>query len=211
MTRHLQHCAATALLALGLLGGCSSLLPKPVPLPAQYTLDDTAPGAVSAAPLPAPGASAPTLVVNAPKAAPGFDTAHIVYVRRTHEIEYFAHNQWVDTPSRMLTPLIARAIERSGAFRAVLAAPTAATGRFRLDTELVRLQQDFSSTPSRVRFTLRAVLIDTASRSVVARREFDASVASTSEDPYGGVTAAQAVTQQVLAQLAAFCAEAAAR
>ena len=111
----------------------------------------------------------------------------------------------------MLTPLIVRAVERTGKFQAVLATPTAASSRFRLDTEIIRLQQDFSSAPSRVRLTLRAVLIDTATKAVVARREFDHSVASISEDTYGGVIAAQAVTQRVLAELAEFCAEAAAR
>ena len=202
--------AGIALLTLSLLSGCvSSLLPKPTATPALFTLDDNAP--VAAAAVPAPGASAPTLVVNAPKAAAGFGTSHIVYVRRMHEIEYFALNQWVDTPSNMLVPLMAHAVERTGAFRAVLSAPTAATGRFRLDSELVRLQQDFSVVPSQVRFTLRAVLIDTASRSVVARREFDARVASKSDDPYGGVTAAQEATQRVLVDLATFCAEAATR
>ena len=212
MTRHPRRRAAATLLALSLLGGCaSSLLPKPAPPPALYTLDDGGSGAASAAPLPAPGASAPTLIVNAPRAAAGFGTSRIVYVRRAHEIEYFALSRWVDTPSHMLTPLMARAIERTGAFRAVVSAPTAASGRFRLDTELVRLLQDFSAAPSRVRFTLSAVLIDTATRSVVARREFDASVASSSEDPYGGVSAAQEATQRVLAELAAFCAEAATR
>ena len=213
MNRRLRLRAGTALLAsglsLGLLGSCgSSLLPKPAPPPALYTLDDAP---ASAAPLPALAAAAPTLIVNTPRAASGFDTPHIVYLRRAHEIEYFALNQWVDTPAHMLAPLIARAVERTGAFRAVLLTPTPAAGRFRLDTELIRLQQDFSAAPSHVRLTLRAVLVDTATRSVVARREFDARMASNSDDPYGGVSAAQAATQQVLAELAAFCVEAAAR
>ena len=140
---------------------------------------------------------------------PANDSAYIVYVQRAHEIEHFALNQWVDTPSHMLAPLIVRAIERSGGFEAVLRAPTAATGRLRLDTELVRLQQDFSVAPSQVRLTLRAVLVDVATRSVVGRREFDTRVATISDDPYGRVSAAQAATQQVLTELAAFCAAAA--
>ena len=72
----------------------------------------------------------------------------------------------------------------------MLRAPTAATAELRLDTELIRLQHEFLVQPSRVRLTLRAVLVDIATRRVVAWREFDTSVPSASEDPYGGVVAA---------------------
>lgn len=202
-------------IALCLLSGCSSLLPKPAASPSLFTLDDGSTSLVSFASKSALGATekatAATLIINTPKAAAGYTTSHIVYARRTHEIEYFAFSLWVDTPAQMLTPLIVRAVERTGAFQAVLAAPTAASSRFRLDTEIIRLQQDFSTPQSHVRLTLRAVLIDTTTKAAVARREFDARVASRSEDTYGGVIAAQAVTQRVLTELAAFCAEAAAR
>ena len=199
--------------ALCWLGGCccSSLLPTPAAPPSLFTLDDGSLALASPAPVSASGTLAATLIINTPKAAAGYATSHIVYARRTHEIEYFAFSLWVDTPAQMLTPLIVRAVERTGAFQAVLAAPTAASSRFRLDTENIRLQQDFSASPSRVRLTLRAVLIDTTTKAVVARREFDASVASKSEDTYGGVVAAQAVSQRVLTELAAFCAEAGVR
>ena len=206
-------------IALFLLGGCSSLLPTPAAPPSLFTLDDGSSALASPARIsetvsgPATNTKTTTaaLIINTPKAAAGYGTSHIVYTRRTQEIEYFAFSRWVDTPAQMLTPLIVRAVERTGAFQAVLAAPTAASSRFRLDTEIIRLQQDFSVAPSRVRLTLRAVLIDTTTKAVVARREFDASVASTSEDTYGGVIAAQAVTQRVLTELAMFCAEAGAR
>ena len=78
---------------------------------------------------PMPAATAPTLIVSTPRAAAGFDTRRIVYLRQAHELEAFAYHEWVDTPALMLAPLIAQAIERSGAFRAVLRAPTAASGR----------------------------------------------------------------------------------
>jgi len=42
---------------------------------------------------------------------------------------------------------------------------------------------------------------------VLASREFEALVAATSEDPYGGVVAANQAVGTVLAELATFCAE----
>lgn len=196
-----------------MIGGCtSSLLPKPSQQPSLYSLNNApndTQSAQAAAPRPAT-VSRPTLIVNLPRAAAGFDTSHIVYLRAPHQIEYFAHNQWVDTPAQMLAPLIVRALERSGAFSAVLLAPTAAAGQLKLDTEVVRLQQEFGTAPSQAHFTLRAVLLDSATRRVVAVREFDASVPAPSEDAPGGVSAANLAVQRVLGELAEFAAKAAA-
>ena len=79
----------------------------------------------------------------------------------------------------------------------------------RLDTEILGLQHEFLSAPSRVRFTLRASLVESVTRRVIASREFEAAVPAASEDPYGGVVAANRAVQTVLENLAAFCAEAA--
>jgi cholesterol transport system auxiliary component len=62
-----------------------------------------------------------------------------------------------------------------------------------------------------VRFTLRAYIVDNTTRRVLAWREFDETVPAASEDPYGGVVAANSAVQTVLENLSAFCAEAAAR
>ena len=61
----------------------------------------------------------------------------------------------------------------------------------------------------RVRFPLRAPLVDDKTRRVLAWREFDATVPAASDDPYGGVVAANQAVQTVLKDLAAFCAAAA--
>ena len=187
-----------------MLGGCSgSLLPKPTPAPARFTLDDGAPAAPARA---APAASAPDLVVAVPRAAAGHDSTRMVYLQRPQELQAFAFHEWADTPAQMLAPMLVRALQMSGAFRAVVLAPTAASGRWRLETEVIRLQQDITTLPSRVRLTLRAVLLDNATRQVIAARDFDASVPALADNPVAGAAAAQQATQRVLAALAAFCA-----
>jgi cholesterol transport system auxiliary component len=194
---------------LTLASGCGALFPTTTTMqPASYSLDN-APGAAPASVAPTVPASAPTLIINPPHAAAGFDSSRIIYVRETHKLEYFSQNEWVDTPARMLAPLIVAAVENSGTFRAVVLTPSAATGDLRLDTEIVRLQHDFGSQPSRVRFTLRAYMVDSTTRRVLASREFDETVAAASGDPYGGVVAANRAVQTVLEHLASFCATAA--
>jgi cholesterol transport system auxiliary component len=199
-----------AILLMSLLGACGALKPTTTPPPAFYSLDSTH----SAATAPAvksrrwrDGNTAPTLIVNPPHAAAGFDSQRILYVREPHRLEYFAHSEWVDTPARMIVPLIVAAVENSRAFRAVVLTPSAATGDLRLDTEIIRLQQNFGSQPSQVRFTLRAYLVDNTTRQVLVQREFDASVAAAGDDPRSGVIASNRAVHEVLESLAGFCSE----
>ena len=207
--RGLPRLLATGLVSVALCA-CSVLRPTATPQPVFYTLDG-APAAASStlAPASLAPATAPTLIVNPPRAAAGFDSQRIIYVREPHKLEYFAHSEWVDPPARMLAPLLVAAIQAGGAFRAVVLTAGAAAGELRLDTEIIRLQQDFQPQPSRVRFTLRATLVDDKTRRVLGWREFEGDVAAPSEDPYGGVLAANAAVQSVLQELARFCADAA--
>lgn len=206
--RLFQLYAAGTLLALA--AGCGALRTTANPQPSFYSLD-SARNEIRATTRVGPTLSlaAPTLMVNPPHAAAGFDSQRIIYVRAAHKLEYYAHNEWVDTPARMLAPLIVAAVQTSGIFRAVVLTPSTAAGDLRLDTEIMRLQHDVGSQPSRVRFTLRAYIVDTATRRVLAWREFDESVAALSEDPYGGVIAANRAVQIVLQNLSTFCTEAA--
>lgn len=191
-----------AILALA-IGGCSVLPPAPPP-DNIYLLE-----ARNILALPQPVASVRrdiTLAVGMPRARAGFDTSRMIWLRQPHALETYAHNRWADTPSRMLEPLIRQALQRSGAFRAVVPHPSAVAAGLRLDTELIRLHQDFTVKPSEVRLTLGAQLIDTATHRVIATAEFDETEKCDSEDAYGGVRAANRALERILARLAEFCA-----
>lgn len=200
-----RRTALGGLLAVGLplVVACSgTLLPKPAQPPARFTLESAAPAAT----LPTPTAGAPTLTVDLPRAAPGHDSRRMLYRRSPQAMESFAFHEWVEPPARMLAPLLVRALQDSGAFGAVLLAPSAAAGAWRLETESLQLQQDFTRQPSRVRLALRAVLLDSATRHVLAWRTFEVQVEATSDDPVAGAVAAQAAAQQLSLAVAAFCA-----
>ncbi|MFM9925210.1 ABC-type transport auxiliary lipoprotein family protein [Variovorax sp. H27-G14] len=196
----------TATLSMTLVGGCAALFPNEVIPPAVYVLDGSPALLEANAHAVVAAATAPALIVNPTRSAPGFDSQHIVYVRVAHQLEHFAHNEWADTPARMLTPLIVSAIERTGRFRAAGASTSGIAAELRLDTEVLRLQQDFGETPSRVSLTLRATLSDNTTRQVISWQTFDETVPAASDDPYGGVVAANVAVQQVMAQLARYCA-----
>jgi cholesterol transport system auxiliary component len=129
----------------------------------------------------------------------------MAYVTRPHELQFFARHQWVDAPARMLAPLLADALERGGRFDAVPSDGFAASD-LRLETEVVVLQQEFDAHPSQLRFALRARLLDVVKHRVLADSTFEAVEAAASDDPYGGVVAANRAVARVLDELANWCA-----
>jgi cholesterol transport system auxiliary component len=191
------------------LCACGSLSTPAAPSAAYYTLGKAGsvkePVTTVSAPL---SSSAPTLIINPPHAAAGFDSPRIIYLRQPFKLEYFANSEWVEPPARMLGPLLVTAIESSAAFRAVVLTPGAASGDLRLDTMIVRLQHEFQSQPSQIRFALRATLVDDKTRRVLAWREFEAVAPASSEDARGGVLAANQAVETVLGELSVFCAQA---
>jgi cholesterol transport system auxiliary component len=171
-------------------------LPRP-PALELYLLD--------AAPPPGPPVEGrPPLLVAAPRAAPGVDGKEIVYLERAHEVRRYARSAWVDTPARMLAPLLARALEQGG-FR--VAREGEAGAERRLETELLQLRQEFLARPSAVRLVLRARLLGGGGRPV-AEREIEVEEPAPSDDAYGAVVAANRAVSAALAEVVALCAEA---
>ncbi|HEX9204424.1 MAG TPA: ABC-type transport auxiliary lipoprotein family protein [Candidatus Deferrimicrobiaceae bacterium] len=150
------------------------------------------------------GPRAFTLLVNVPREEPGFDTSRMAYLLRPDLLGYYAESRWVDTPGRMLTPLLVQAMEEGGCWRAVIRAPIAADADYRLDTEDLVLEQEFFSRPARVRLSVRAVLVDVRRQGVVATRRFEAKEDAPSEDASGGADAANRAAGRLLPALAAW-------
>jgi ABC-type uncharacterized transport system auxiliary subunit len=145
------------------------------------------------------------LAISEPQTRPGFNTPQMAYVLHPLELSYFVTSRWADTPARMLEPLLVQTMEQTGSFRAVVQVPGAVPADVQLNTELIRLQHDFVTRPSRVQLSLRAQLIDVRGQRVLAVKQFDEFENAASDNAYGGVTAANRAVQRVLDQLADFC------
>ena len=189
------------LLAAAFATGCSTLQPREDSV-TLYTL-----AATPVAKTPGPARDV-VVEVMPPHAWPGFDTAQMIYDIAPYELAAFAKSRWVDTPSRMIASLLTRALQETGGFRTVVQARSGIPAAYRLDTEIVRLLQDFTVHPSRVEITIRAQLTDVRAQRVVASRTFDESESAPTENAAGGVVAANAALQRVLERIAAFCLDA---
>ena len=177
------------------LSGCTALQPPKVSDTHLYTLDAEVVASPNRNPL--------VLAISMPGAWPGFDTQQMAYRQRPMELEYFATHRWADTPAHMLRPLLVQSLEP--VFQSVVSTPGSLPADIRLDTEIIRMQQDFTVLPSRAELVVRAQLTDLKARRVIAVKVFDESVAATSEDAYGGVMAANRALQRILVQMAEFC------
>jgi len=186
-------------LAVLLLCGCTMFQPAKTTSMSTYSIEVKLDAAGT-------GASEQTMLVATPEARPGYDSRRMVYTKRPHELEYFTQNQWVDSPARMLTPLLMQALEKSGKYRAVVSSRSLVAADLKLETEIIRLQHEFTTRPSQIHLTVRAQLTDIQGKRVLASREFNIVEPSTSEDPYGGVLATNRAVKTLLQQLAAFCA-----
>ncbi len=193
--------AFLAFCCLMVVGGCSFPAPERYAEPHSYILSA---GSFTATASSASNSSSPdhkpVLLVSRPMAEAGFDSPRMIYLSRPHEISYYADNQWVDTPARMLAPILAQAMEKSGLWKSVVQTPGSARADYRLDTEDLSLEQQFFSHPSRVRLKLRLQLVELNEQSIVASREFEIWEEAPSDDAYGGVVAANRAVGEALEQ-----------
>ncbi len=143
----------------------------------------------------------PSLLVSLPQPAPGYESPRMAYEQVPYELRYFATSQWVDSPARMLAPLITNALESSAEWGAVIQLPSVLRGDYRLDLSQVALVQEFTQQPSRIRLALRAQLVTVFDPHVIGTRSFEFHETAPSEDAYGGVQAAQKVVGKLLVEL----------
>jgi cholesterol transport system auxiliary component len=140
----------------------------------------------------------PGLLVTVPEPAPGFESPRMVYVRIPYELNVFATSQWVDSPARMLAPLIIQRLDKSGIWSSVVHMPTPVRSDYRLDISHVALVQEFLQQPSQIRLALRAQLTTMLDPHVLGTRNFEIREDAPSEDAYGGVLAAQGAVRKLL-------------
>ncbi|MEO8325799.1 MAG: ABC-type transport auxiliary lipoprotein family protein [Nitrospirota bacterium] len=143
----------------------------------------------------------PSLLVSLPQPAPGYESQRMAYEKVPHELRFFATSQWVDSPARMLAPLITNALETSAEWGAVIQLPSVLRGDYHLDLSQVVLVQEFTQQPSHIRLALRAQLVTVFDPRVIGTRKFEFREPAPSEDAYGGVQAAQKATGSLLVEL----------
>lgn len=145
-----------------------------------------------------------SILITLPEAVTGYQTQDMLYVNKAYELSPFAHNAWIGPPADMLFPLLMQSIQRSGYFYAVASSPNASETDYRLDTQLLNLEQIFLTKPSQIHFACKIVLTHVSDNRVVASGIIDKKIPCADNTPYAGVLAANKAVEMFTAEATAF-------
>lgn len=145
-----------------------------------------------------------TLLVTAPEAAASYQTQEMLYVDKPFKLEAFAKNSWTAPPADMLFPLLIQSMQRTGYFSAVTSSPYNEKADYRLDSQLLALEQNFLRKPSVLNLSVKVVLTRTSDSRVIGSRIISLQTPCQKDTPYGGVLAANQASRQFTAATAGF-------
>lgn len=145
-----------------------------------------------------------SLLISLPDAIPGYQTEQMLYTNKPFELSSFAHSAWISSPANMLYPLITQSLQHSHYFSAIASGPDADKTDYRLDTQLIELQQNFLTKPSQIQLIANVVLTHIADSRIVASRIISITQPCPADTPYGGVIAANKAALAFTARLSDF-------
>ena len=145
-----------------------------------------------------------SILISQPEAMAGYQTEQMYYIQKPFELSTYVHNAWMSSPANMLYPLIMQSIERTGYFSAVASGPYVDKADYRLDSQLIELQQNFLVKPSVLDFSVKILLTHVADNRVVASHTFSQHISCPTDTPYGGVIAANKATHAFTKALSRF-------
>lgn len=145
-----------------------------------------------------------TILVSQPDAIAGYQTEQMMYINKPFELSNFAHSAWISSPANMIYPLITQSLQHSGYFHAVASGADVDKADYRIDTQLIELQQNFLNHPSQVQLTANVVLTHIPDNRIVSSRLIQEKISCSEDTPYGGVIAANKATYLFTATLSNF-------
>ncbi|HAU1150786.1 TPA: hypothetical protein JBI12_02390 [Legionella pneumophila] len=145
-----------------------------------------------------------TIQVTAPEAVAGYQTEEMLYMKKPFKLEPFVKNAWTSPPADMLFPLLVQSLQSSGYFYAVTSSPYSEEADYRLDTQLLKLEQNFIKKPSVLEFSAKIVLTHISDNQIIGSRIVRLQIPCSQDTPYGGVIAANQATFRFTATVTDF-------
>ena len=189
--------ATLIVLCVVLFSGCALFSPAKTDTK-QYALNDIP------LDLPSERTHSATLLVLVPETESLYATTQMAYTTQAYQIAYFSQNEWAETPSQMVQPLIVETLRHTNYFSDVLLSPDFGRHTFTLHSEILELKQDFTSDPAMLQLTMRFYLSREATNQVIASKELSVREPMRERNPYAGVVAANEAMTQLLRELASF-------
>jgi cholesterol transport system auxiliary component len=154
------------------LAACEGMLPGSGPPPDLYTLTPK-----STYPKDIPQVDW-QLVVEEPLAAGGLNISRIALRDKPTDLDYFAGSQWTERAPRMVQTLLVESFENSGKIVSVGRQAIGLRSDFNLKSELREFQAEYPAPekPPLVRVRLNAKMIKQPRRSIIASKNFEATI-----------------------------------
>lgn len=131
------------------------------------------------------------LLVTATNASSSFASTNMYYQQQPYQLQSFAKNAWLNTPSDMIANNIVENLNQLRLFKAVFNnVNPGANVSYILNSRLISLYQDFTHKPSVLVMSVQLTLINAKHNQVLASQIFTYNVPCTEDTPYGGVLAA---------------------
>jgi cholesterol transport system auxiliary component len=144
------------------------------------------------------------ILVLPPESRPLFNTTQMAYSMWPYQVAYFAQNEWAETPSQMLQPLIVETLTSSHYYKAVVTSGYLGHSDYALYTQILDLYDDFTFTPATLDLTVRAQLVRVDNNQVVATKVISIQEPLVTDKPFSGVVAANMATAEMLRRLTSF-------
>jgi len=173
--------------------------PVPVPPFSTYSLT-VSPTSVSAHRALTPN----TLYVQNIIADPGFNTSKMLYVNIPYKLKAFANNAWVAPPAAMLLPMLVNSLQQTHHYKAVMTAPYSGVANEVLLVRLMKLQQEFLRPTSQERLELSVTVLNGKTNAIIKNKSFQSVISAPTNDPYGGVLAANKAAQSLMQKIARY-------
>ena len=178
-----------------MLGGCS---PVTSPIKNYYTLSAYGTKKVGSTSL------AKSLLISPPEAVAACQGSQMLYINKLFERASFAHNAWANTPAEMLFPLIVKSMQRLEQFQVLTSTSNSEPTDYRLDTQILSLEQNFLRTPSQIDFAVKIVLSNVKNNQPLISKIMEYHVNCPTDTPYGGVLAANKAVELFTSDLSRF-------
>jgi cholesterol transport system auxiliary component len=189
--------ATFIVLCVVLFSGCALLSPVKTDTK-KYALNDIP------LDLPRERTHSATLLVLVPETEPLYATTQMAYTTQAYQIAYFSQNEWAETPSQMIQPLIVETLRHTHYFSVVLSSPDFGRHTFTLRSQILEIKQDFTSEPAMLQLTMRSYLSREATNQVIATKELSVHEPMRERNPYAGVVAANEAVAKLLRELTRF-------
>lgn len=148
--------------------------------------------------------SSTTLLVTPTAALDGYETDQMRYSTQPFTLNSYAKNNWISPPANMLYSLLIQSLQCSHYFSAVGSGAYFSKTTYRLDTQLIELQQNFIKKPSVLELKVKAVLTQVENNQIVASKTFSQDITCPQDTPYGGVIAANQATFRLTKDISNF-------